>query len=785
MQNELIMKYPSTWHQEMWREGAPFGNGLIGGMVYGGIYKENILLNHAFLWRGGRTEEMPDVHEAVAKARYLLRQKKPVEADRCISDAFREAGYAPEFMVPGIVCDLTFETLPTEVFSHYRRRIRMDKAEVEVRWQEGELEFARSVFASRANQLVFTRFDCDRRRIHTKLALKPHDLETLGDMDLPEGITCFENDMLYYSAANVSDYRPGDYGAVSRIFTDGKLLPAGDGVEIVEASRILVVTGIFVGMDREKAFEEIAGNLRRNFDYEEELEAHRKLHNPLFETTTFSISEQAEHHSNEELLLDAYEEKASLELIEKLYAYGRYLFVCSTAEKGSLPCHLTGLFNGNYQCMWAFYMYNINFQMIYWHTLSGNLPAFLRAALDYTEAFLPDFRENARKVYGCRGILINSVNTPESGLFKCLANHIVNWTGGAAWISQHFWDYYRYTLDEVYLREHALPFMYETALFYEDFAMEAEDGYYDLYPSVSPENVPGNVRKATPPELFVETSVNATMETALLKELLTHLIQGSEITDMYEDKREKWKGMLKKIRPYRVNGDGALSEWIDDFYEDNYQHRHHSHLYPVFPGHEITKDHPLYPAAVRAEDMRLAYGLSDQSGWSLLMMAGIAARMERGELAAQCFSTLSRSCLMGNLLAVHNDWRRMGPACCGDVRSAPFQIDGNIGFPAIIHEMLLQCDEDWVKVLPALPKEWKHGSVQGLLLIGNIRCDLKWDEDRLSVRFYAELAQERQVRLGSGYSFPGQTAVRRMTIQNMVTLTAERELPYQSGQEGH
>ena len=99
--------------------------------------------------------------------------------------------------------------------------------------------------------------------------------------------------------------------------------------------------------------------------------------------------------------------------------------------------------------------------------------------------------------------------------------------------------------------------------------------------------------------------------------------------------------------------------------------------------------------------------------------------------------------------------------------------------------MLLQCDEDWVKVLPALPKEWKHGSVQGLLLIGNIRCDLKWDERRLSVRFYAELAQERQVRLGSGYRFPGQTAVRRMTIQNMVTLTAERELPYQSGQEGH
>ena len=78
---------------------------------------------------------------------------------------------------------------------------------------------------------------------------------------------------------------------------------------------------------------------------------------------------------------------------------------------------------------------------------------------------MEDFRENAKKLFGCRGILINSVNTPESALVKCKANHILNWTGGAAWISQHFWDYYNYTEDITYLREHALPFMAEAALF--------------------------------------------------------------------------------------------------------------------------------------------------------------------------------------------------------------------------------------------------------------------------------------------------------------------------------
>ena len=48
MKSKLTMRYPSAWHGEMWREGAPFGNGVIGGMVYGGVFKEIVLINHAF-----------------------------------------------------------------------------------------------------------------------------------------------------------------------------------------------------------------------------------------------------------------------------------------------------------------------------------------------------------------------------------------------------------------------------------------------------------------------------------------------------------------------------------------------------------------------------------------------------------------------------------------------------------------------------------------------------------------------------------------------------------------
>ncbi len=63
---------------------------------------------------------------------------------------------------------------------------------------------------------------------------------------------------------------------------------------------------------------------------------------------------------------------------------------------------------------------------------------------------------------------------------------------------------------------------------------------------------------------------------------------------------------------------------------------------------------------------------------------------------------------------------RMGPVSCADFRVAPFQIDGNIGLAAAINEMMMQCDDERIIVLPALPSEWKQGEIQGLLAPGKL-----------------------------------------------------------------
>jgi alpha-L-fucosidase 2 len=185
--------------------------------------------------------------------------------------------------------------------------------------------------------------------------------------------------------------------------------------------------------------------------------------------------------------------------------------------------------------------------------------------------------------------------------------------------------------------------------------------------------------------------------------------------------------MLSRIPEYEINEDGAVKEWMHDFFTDNYHHRHESHIYPIFPGIEVTRDNnpDLFEGFARAVEKRLVVGLKEQSGWSLAHMANNYARMGEGNLALDCLETLSRSCVLNNFYTSHNDWRGMGIGV--DFPWAPIQVDANMGWCSAINEMLLFSVPGTLSILPALPDKWKKGKVTNLLARGAIKVSIEWN----------------------------------------------------------
>ncbi|MGE4489437.1 MAG: glycoside hydrolase N-terminal domain-containing protein, partial [Kiritimatiellales bacterium] len=521
MKNRLIIKTPASWWGARWREALPAGNGMVGAAVYGAVHEETVMLTHGDLWSGVKTRPLPDVCNRLSNVRKLLFEDRAREADRVLDDALSEEGYAPDIGTPLPLGDLKIKIPVEKGFRQYRRTLDMSTGEISVNWKDGGLAYQRKLFVSRTADLVVMEIRCDGGPLTAELSLDLHQRSDArwcceGEAPLPGNVEVEKDgEFIQYAARNDDGL---DFGAVARRIDVGNCAT--------------VIVKLFVKEDRQTAWTRLQNELLPiEMNYDALLAQHAAEHSELFNRMSLDLgaSEEQRSCSNEELLLEAYQGEAPVALIEKMWAYGRYLLI-SSSRPGGHPCHLLGLWCGEYRGFWAFNMANENLQMIYWQALSGNMPETLLPVFDYVERMMGDFRENARKLYGCRGIYIPAVTTPPSGLLKTVLPHIIHWTGAAAWIARHFYDYYLYTGDETFLRGRALPFLRETALFYEDFFTIGEDGFFVSAPSNSPENNPAEYWDGSGMAMSMETTINATMDFALAKEVLTHLIEASELS---------------------------------------------------------------------------------------------------------------------------------------------------------------------------------------------------------------------------------------------------------------
>lgn len=688
------LKQPAAWHKERWREALPLGNGLTGALIPGAIGEETVTFNRFDLWEDGEDPPVPDVTDAFRAQRAALDRGDYAAAnDDNIGRALREKGYAAQCGCPHPLGWLEIRFAPPALFRHYRRGVNMQTGEAFVTFTVDGCRYERRAFVSRAADVTVLRFTADRPFTQT------FDFR------------------LYQETAESETTETGLFRASADRRTAVAVRLAGDcaaevcesGLRVTGTDYTLLIRCVSHGSDVSLA--DVEGK-----PYDALLAEHVALHRPLYDAVSIELAEDAAHgQTNEQMLADAYEEEAAPALLERLWRFGRYLFLAAAHEKGG-PVPLYGLWHGADHLPWSQFVANENVEQTYWHAMAGGLSYALPPLLRYYTAKTEKFRECARQVFGCSGIWISAYTSPLSGGVCVPVSVIDNWTGCAGWLSRHFWEYYRYTRDEALLREEILPFLYEAARFYRDYAV-TENGQLRLYPSVSPEN--------TPEGGAGEVAQNATMDFAILKELLTNLLTGIGLTGMYAEEADGFRALLHAIPPYQVNEDGAVKEWMVPELKDHYAHRHLSHIYPVFPGMEVTEqsDPALFAAFRRAVELR---ELGAQSGWSLAHMACIMARMGEAERAAECLDGMTKAVVLDSLFTTHNDWRNMGTTIHWDGECF-VQLDAAFGAVNALQEMLFRWEEGALHILPACPARLKSGHVRRIRFPDGT-ADIRWTE---------------------------------------------------------
>jgi alpha-L-fucosidase 2 len=730
-------------------------------LVFGHIRSEVIAINEEHLWlhgssgEGVRLNEVPNLGESLAEARRELLAGRYEEAQNLLSSL--QVPYAIDPFQPGP--DIRLSSAGG-VCSDYRRRLDFQTGEAIVEWREAGSSHERRVLASRADQAVVIKWTAEGGILpDVTIWLSARDSEprvSLGSgQDAAPAQPPFEweknvigNELVYRAV-----YPDGHaHVAVARLESDGECLFNVNGITLSGASKLLLAVKLEAGTESElnSICERLSDELKRmrlEQGYESLLERHLGEHAVMFNRVMLNIGDtkdkdvnQDKHIENEALLAQAYAGHVSGSLVERMYYYGRYLLL-SSSRSGGLPAHLQGLWNGDYWPAWSCDYHNDeNIQMNYWQALAGSLAEVTDPYVDYYLSMMSDYRENARTLYGCRGILAPIAQSTHG---RMQGGGWMAWTAAAGWLAQLLYDRWLHTGDRTFLLNKALPFLAETALFYEDFVESDESGLLRFAPSLSPENYP-----SSRPHCYV--TVNAAMDIAVAREVWLHAATACHELKVREGDAARWRALADRLPPYGVNADGAFREWLQDELEDHYPHRHLSHLYPVFPGWELMEETTpeLFRAAERALELRLELGLNEQTGWSLVHMALLYARFGRGDKSLECLELLCRSCVGPNLFTYHNDWRAQGITMFwGHGALPPFQIDANMGFAAAVQEMLLFSAPGWIKLLPALPERWAHGRITGLSTRCGVTVSLDWDKDGLQAVLTASRDADFTLRL--------------------------------------